>query len=70
MNNNEKFVVMTGNLSDGFHAVGPYDSFDEASSAHQYEECWIMTLNPPRINEAPAEVVDIFNYEKTWKNRP
>jgi len=70
VNNKDQFVVMTGNLSDGYHAVGPYNSFDEASSAHEYEECWIMSLDAPRINEKAAEVYDIFNYQENWKNRP
>lgn len=41
----QTFVWMQGNLSDGFHAFGPYASVDEAFAAHDGEEGWVMTLN-------------------------
>ena len=40
------FVLLSGNLSEGFQAFGPYDSFDEAAMSNENSECWIMTLNP------------------------
>lgn len=45
---NEPHVVMTGNLSEGFKAVGPFKSFDEAAECHEAQEySWVMTLDPP-----------------------
>lgn len=41
-----KAMVLVGNLSEGFVAYGPYDSFDEACEAHDGEESWVMTLEP------------------------
>lgn len=70
MENSEQFVVMMGNLSEGFTAFGPYNSFNEAAKAHEYKECWIMTLGPAKVNKTEAKVVDIFNYKENWKNRP
>jgi hypothetical protein len=38
------FIVMAGNLSEGYVAYGPYATFDDAANAHVYEECWIMEV--------------------------
>ena len=37
-------VALSGNLSEGFRACGPYRNFDEAAEKHEGDECWIMTL--------------------------
>lgn len=55
----KKGVVLVGNLSDGFTAYGPYDSFDEACAAHENEESWVMTLEPPK----PAKVGTRYGLE-------
>jgi hypothetical protein len=47
----KKGVVLVGNLSDGFTAYGPYDSFDEACAAHENEESWVMTLEEPKNSD-------------------
>lgn len=41
-----KCVVLVGNLSEGFRAHGPYESFDEACVVHENQESWVMTLEP------------------------
>jgi len=38
-------VAMVGNLSDGFHAVGPFTDMDYAIYRMAGKECWLMTLN-------------------------
>jgi len=38
------FIVMVGNLSEGYVAYGPYATFGDAAEAHDSEECWIMEV--------------------------
>ena len=42
-----KYIVLSGNPSEGFQAFGPYDNFDDAadSDAAQQPFSWIMPLN-------------------------
>jgi hypothetical protein len=48
-------VFLTGNLSEGFEAYGPYDNMDDACNAHEGEEGWLMTLNMVKVfSRAPA----------------
>ena len=39
-----KFIILSGNISEGFEAHGPFDSMDEASDAFPGPDAWIMTL--------------------------
>ncbi len=41
-------IFLAGNLSEGFSARGPYVDHDTCAFAHDCEEGWMMTLNPPR----------------------
>ena len=43
----EKFVLVTGNLSEGYRVFGPFDSFDAAAAADVTMGGWVMTLEPP-----------------------
>tara|TARA_B110000263_G_scaffold156145_1_gene135598 strand:- start:3005 stop:3139 length:135 start_codon:yes stop_codon:yes gene_type:complete len=36
------FIMMEGNLTEGYKVYGPYESFDDASNAHEGCEGWIM----------------------------
>jgi len=36
------YVMLEGNLTEGFKAYGPYESFDDAADAHDGCEGWIM----------------------------
>jgi len=38
--------MMEGNLTEGYKAYGPYESFDDAADAHACCEGWIMEMNP------------------------
>jgi len=38
------FVWLSGNLSDGYTAYGPYLSFSECCDAHDGDDGWIMKL--------------------------
>ena len=38
------FIFMAGNLSDGYVAFGPYDAFDDAADAHEWQDGWIMDV--------------------------
>jgi hypothetical protein len=38
-------IFLKGNMSDGFSAFGPYSSYDHASSTHDGDEGWMMSLN-------------------------
>jgi len=40
------FIMMEGNLTEGYKAYGPYESFDDAADAHACCEGWIMEMNP------------------------
>lgn len=43
--NNEPHIVMAGNLSEGFKAIGPFNSFDDAADCHEAQEySWVMSL--------------------------
>lgn len=77
-NESNQVVVLVGNISEGYRAVGPYEDMSEAFEAHFGEEIWAMTLEAPMpIPETPAmlsfldspddNVVDIFNYQKNWQ---
>ena len=39
-----KYIVLIGNISDGYDAVGPFDDIEEAFSYSEFQESWIMTL--------------------------
>jgi len=43
-----QYIFLRGNVSEGFTAVGPYEDMDEAASAHDLEEGWLMSLLPPK----------------------
>jgi hypothetical protein len=42
-----KYVAMVGNMSEGFTAFGPFDTFDEADlRTTGAGPAWIMELHP------------------------
>jgi len=47
-------IVLIGNISDGYTAVGPFENFDDGADwADQDEEAvikgsWIISLQPPK----------------------
>lgn len=45
------YIVMAGNLNEGFCAYGPYEDFDEAAEASEGAEVWIMSLGTPALAE-------------------
>ncbi len=47
----ERCVVLVGNLSDGFHVVGPFEDFDDATEWARDPDTWIMTLESPEKKE-------------------
>jgi hypothetical protein len=62
------YVVLVGNLSDGYQAFGPYPDIELAFEAHGGDECWMMQMQTPIIFEpSPEDVVDIFDYKKNWQ---
>jgi hypothetical protein len=40
------FIWLLGNISDGYTAYGPYDTFDECCYEHDGDDGWIMQLSP------------------------
>jgi hypothetical protein len=36
------FIMMEGNLTEGYKVYGPYESFDVTADAHEGCEGWIM----------------------------
>jgi len=47
-----KYIIMSGNLNDGFVAYGPYDTFDDADEASEGSgNVWIMSLGHPEAAE-------------------
>jgi hypothetical protein len=43
----KQYVVLVGNLSDGFKALGPFNSFEEACEACPGPDVWVMRLTKP-----------------------
>lgn len=45
------YVIMSGNLGEGFKAIGPYEDFDDAAAAadkfYLVSDTWIMQVTPP-----------------------
>jgi len=39
------YIMLEGNLTEGFKAYGPYESFDDAADFHSHCEGWIMEMN-------------------------
>jgi hypothetical protein len=39
------FVFLAGNLSDGYDAFGPYETFGEAFDVNEWREGWVMELH-------------------------
>ena len=42
------FIFLSGNLSDGFVAIGPYETWDDAVNVHGKAEDRMMELISPR----------------------
>lgn len=47
------YVVVEGNLSEGYTIVGPYETWADAADAHTGTG-WIMPLKPARSTTAQA----------------
>jgi hypothetical protein len=39
------YIFLSGNISDGFIAYGPYLTLDEACDRHDGVEGWVMKLH-------------------------
>ena len=48
-------MIMAGNFSDGFMAIGPFDCWDDAAEYAMNElpneATWIMTMNAPTCSK-------------------
>lgn len=46
---NEKYIVVKGNLNDGFRFIGPFDSFEQADeyTTNDSADIWISQLEQP-----------------------
>ena len=55
-------IVFIGNPADGFYAVGPFDTQDDAvryiGGEHHKENCWAMELCAPASDEGEPEEED------------
>jgi hypothetical protein len=38
------FIFLSGNLSDGYAAFGPYETFGEAATINEWQDGWVMEL--------------------------
>lgn len=50
MQNDEKFVIMRGNLAEGFNLIGPFDTFDDAADydlKYFGGGNWVSSVYPP-----------------------
>ena len=47
----KSYIMLEGNLTEGFVAYGPYESFDVAADAHEFCEGWVMEMRPPQESE-------------------
>lgn len=47
--NDLKYILVKGNLSDGFTFIGPFDSFDEAAFCQDAVRgySWVASLHEP-----------------------
>ena len=43
--------MLEGNLTEGFVAYGPYESFDIAAHAHEFCEGWLMEMRSTKESE-------------------
>lgn len=46
----EKFIFLRGNVSEGYRAIGPYESFEDCCDAHDGEDGWVMEINKNEEN--------------------
>ena len=46
-----RYVIVQGNLCDGYKLYGTYETFDEADEASNGAEVWIMELNSLELAE-------------------
>tara|TARA_B100000953_G_C17777126_1_gene344297 strand:- start:354 stop:569 length:216 start_codon:yes stop_codon:yes gene_type:complete len=46
-------IILQGNLSDGYKAIGPFNGFDSAADYAEalYASTWIMTIEEPSLWE-------------------
>ena len=62
----DKHIIVSGNLSDGFLFIGPFDNFDDAFFYEQAghapnSDVWISTLHAPEpenwktVDHSPPE---------------
>lgn len=50
-----KFIYLAGNISEGFEAYGPMDSFDDVCEIFDGMEGWVMELKDPEsVRPTPA----------------
>jgi len=42
------YIMLEGNLTEGFKAYGPYDDWADASDFHSHCEGWIMEIHPAK----------------------
>ena len=45
------YIIMSGNLNEGFTAFGPYADCEDAAAACEGAEAWIMSLATPESAE-------------------
>ena len=58
----DKYVLVRGNLSDGFQFEGPFDDFDAADEDMRIwhdGDSWIATLYAPCVDD--DETIPVFN---------
>jgi len=47
LQNDQKFIFLAGNVSEGYKAIGPFDSFDQCCEGCEGLEGWVMELHSP-----------------------
>jgi hypothetical protein len=43
------YIWLSGNPGDGYTAYGPYEDSEDAITAHERDEGYLLTLYPPQI---------------------
>lgn len=50
-----QYVIVVGNLSDGYQVHGPYEFEDAMTQSGFFQDTWVMQLVPPENTEGGSD---------------
>jgi sRNA-binding protein len=63
----QKYVVVAGNLTEGFDAFGPFDSEREGDAFNEGRDAFTFILEQPKDNAKGNVVIAIGNLKEAWR---